>query len=95
MPQLREPGPAGEHPPIPARPHVEYLVQRSEDAWFIKYDGEEYGPYVSAREAMLFAVDVAHKLGERGKDVRVLMLDSTGQPCATWTHGIDPYPPRL
>ena len=44
---------------------------------------------------MLFAVDVAHKLGERGKDTRVRLLDSTGQPCSSWTYGLDPYPPRL
>jgi hypothetical protein len=64
-------------------------VQRREDVWFIVYDGEEYGPYNSSREAMLFAVDVAHKLGERGKNTRVLLMDSTGQLCSTWTGNVN------
>jgi hypothetical protein len=44
---------------------------------------------------MLFAVDVANKLGESGKDTRVVLMDTTGQPCSTWTYGVDSYPPRL
>ena len=40
-----------------------YLVMRQEDVWFITFNGEEFGPYRSEREAMLFATDAAHKLG--------------------------------
>jgi hypothetical protein len=94
MPQLSDRDQANAQVVMPT-PYVEYLVLRREDAWFIVYDGAEYGPYNSSREAMLFAVDVAHKLGERGKGTRVLMMDSTGRPCATWTFGVDSYPPRL
>jgi len=32
-----------------------YLVMRQEDVWFITFNGEEFGPYRSEREAMLFA----------------------------------------
>ena len=34
-----------------------YLVMRQEDVWFITFNGEEFGPYRSEREAMLFATD--------------------------------------
>ena len=49
-----------------------YFVVRQEDVWFIKFDGEEYGPYQTEREAMLFAIDAANKLGEQGEDTQVL-----------------------
>jgi hypothetical protein len=45
-----------------------YLVMRQEDVWFITFNGEEFGPYRSEREAMLFATDAAHKLGELGEE---------------------------
>ena len=95
MPQLRKRDQAQTQAVVPAGPYVEYTVQRREDTWFILYSGEEFGPYLSAREGMLFAVDVANKLGESGKDTRVVLMDSTGQPCSTWTYGVDSYPPRL
>ena len=57
-----------------------YLVVRQEDVWFIKFDGEEYGPYQSEREAMLFAIDAAHKLGEQGEETQVLQMDENGEP---------------
>ena len=43
-----------------------YLVMRQEDVWFITFNGEEFGPYQSERQAMLFATDAAKKLGELG-----------------------------
>ena len=80
---------------VPGRPRTRYLVVRQDDIWFIKFDGEEYGPYNSEREALLFAIDAAHKLGEQGEDTEVLRLDESGEPQPTWTYGQDPYPPRL
>ncbi len=56
-------------PQPPAHP---LLVERQEDVWFIRFDGTEYGPYKSEREAMLFAVDAANKLGEQGEETQVL-----------------------
>jgi hypothetical protein len=79
---------------LPGRPRTRYLVVRQQDVWFIKFDGEEYGPYATEREAMLFAVDAAHKLGEQGEDTEVLLADETGEANAAWVHGLDPYPPR-
>ena len=60
---------------------------RQEDVWFIKFDGEEYGPYQSEREAMLFAIDAAHKLGEQGEDTQVLLVDENGAAQPAWTSG--------
>ncbi len=71
------------------------LVVRQEDVWFIKFDGEEYGPYQSEREAMLFAVDAANKLGEQGEKTQVLVMGENGRPQPFWTYGHDPFPPRI
>lgn len=70
-----------------------YLVMRQEDFWFITFRGEEFGPYHSAREAMLFAIDAAYKLGENGTETQVLRVDENGEATPAWTHGLDPYPP--
>jgi hypothetical protein len=63
--------------------------------WFIKFDGEEYGPYKSEREALLFAIDAAHKLGEQGEEAQVLLLDEAGETHPAWTSGQDSYPPPM
>ena len=79
---------------VPNAPRTRYLVVRQEDVWFIKFDGEEFGPYQSEREAMLFAVEAAHKLGEQGEDTQVLRLDENGEMNPVWTYGLDAYPPN-
>jgi len=80
---------------LPGRPHTRYLVVRQDDVWFIKFDGEEYGPYKSEREALLFAIDAAHKLGEQGEEAQVLLLDEAGETHPAWTFGQDSYPPPM
>jgi hypothetical protein len=70
-----------------------YLVKRREDAWFIVFGGEEFGPYQSEREGLLFAIDAAHKLGEKGEETQVLRADENGDASPVWTYGLDPYPP--
>jgi hypothetical protein len=80
---------------IPGRPRTRYLVVRQEDVWFIKFEGEEYGPYLSEREAVLFAIDAAQKLGEQGEPTEVLLVDESGEPQPAWTYGQDRYPPNL
>jgi hypothetical protein len=79
---------------VAGRTRTRYLVVRQQDLWFIKFDGEEYGPYQTEREAMLFAVDAAHKLGEQSEETEVLLMDENGEPRAVWTYGQDPYPPH-
>ena len=80
---------------VPGHPRTRYLVVRvvrQEDVWFIKFDGEEYGPYKTLGEAMLFAIDAAHKLGESGEDAQVLLMDECGNALAIWSHDQGRYP---
>jgi hypothetical protein len=77
----------------------EYLVAREREGWFIDFDGERFGPYISEREALLFAIDAAHALGLKGEPTReptrVLSRDETGGRHIAWTYGQDPYPSGL
>jgi hypothetical protein len=82
------------HPIINDIVRSRYWIRRREDAWFIEFDGADYGPYKSEREAMLFAVDAANKLGEQGEATQVVVIDEFGQPQPVWTFGLDAYPPR-
>lgn len=75
-------------------PRKRYLVARQQDAWCIMFNGEEFGPYRSEREARLFAVDAAHELGEHGEATEVMLADAAGGIVPVWIHGQDPYPPR-
>jgi hypothetical protein len=77
---------------LPPVRRIEYVVHPSEDVWLIEHDGDQYGPYKNSREAMFFAIDAAHKLGELGKDTRVRMTDQAGRSLTTWTYGADRYP---
>jgi hypothetical protein len=92
-PQVQDGTPV--HPFIRNRPHASYWVLRHEDLWFIRFDGADYGPYMSEREAMLFAVDAANKLGGQGQETQVLVMDENGDAQPAWTFGHDPFPPRL
>ena len=78
---------------LPGSPYTRYLVVCQEDVWFIKFDGEEYGPYQTEQQAMLFAIDAAHKLSEQGERTQVLRMDENGEPLSAWTCGHDPFPP--
>jgi hypothetical protein len=80
---------------VPVAPRVRYLVVRDQDVWFIKFDGEEYGPYNTEREALLFAIDAAEKLGAQGEETQVLLMDTSGIAVPRWTYGVDAYPPVL
>lgn len=80
---------------VPGRPRTRYVVVRQDNVWYIKFDGEEYGPYISEREAMLFAIDAAQKLGQQGEDTEVLCLDESGEPQPAWIYGQDTYPPKF
>ena len=75
---------------VPGAYRTRYIVVRQDALWFIKFDGEEYGPYNSEREAMLFAVEAAHMLGQQGEPTQVLLLDESGEAHPEWTYGLDP-----
>ena len=87
-----------DHDPVPSKApptavyRVEYIVRPSDDTWLIEHAGDCYGPYKNSREAMLFAIDAASKLGALGKNTRVRMTDEAGHPLTTWTYGADRNP---
>jgi hypothetical protein len=91
MPRPRLHGETQALPIISCHACTRYLVVHQEDLWFIKFDGEEYGPYKTEREAMLFAIDAAQKLGEQGEETQVLVVGDNGTPLAMWTYGQHPY----
>jgi len=66
---------------------VEYVVRPCDDTWLIDHAGASYGPYKNGREAMLFAVDAARKLGALGKNTGVKMIDNAGHLLTTWNYG--------
>jgi hypothetical protein len=76
-------------------PPVRYLVVRHRDEWMIKFEGEEFGPYNSKREAMLFAIDAAQKLGLQDEPTEVLVMGEAGEANPAWSFGQPPYPPAL
>ena len=49
-------------------PQSRYFIVQQKDDWMIKFHDEEFGPYQSKNEAMLFAVDAAQKLGQKGEN---------------------------
>jgi hypothetical protein len=77
------------------RPRKRYIVVRREDVWFIIFGGEEFGPYKTEREAKLFAIEAAHKLGEHGAETEVMLSsDEAGAVLPVWVYGQHAYPPR-
>ena len=63
-----------------------YFVERltaHDDVWMIKFDDEEYGPYKSQSEAVLFAIDAAEKRTEHGEKAQVVIIGPT------WTYDQD------
>ena len=75
-------------------PHTRYIVVQHKDEWLIKLGDEEYGPYDSQAEAMLFAIDAAQKLGAQGENTQVGSMDEHGRFRPKWSYGKDPYPPQ-
>ena len=63
-----------------------YFLVQHDDAWMIKFADEEFGPYKSKSEAMLFAVEAARKLTERGTDTEVCLMGENGFFHAEWSN---------
>jgi len=76
-------------------PHTRYFIVQNNNEWVIKYEDEEFGPYQSQKEALLFAVDAAQKLGEHGENTEVCVMGENGHFRPEWTYGRDAYPPHL
>jgi hypothetical protein len=75
--------------------HTRYFVIHDRDVWLIKFDDEQYGPYPTQREAMLFAIDAAYSLGEIGENTQVCLMSENGYSQPAWTYGQDKYPSGL
>jgi hypothetical protein len=80
---------------FPGQPRKLYWIERQDDEWIIRFAGDDFGPYKSEREALLFAVDAANNLGKQGEFTQVLVMDEIGDVRSAWIYGQDPYPPRL
>ena len=64
--------------------NARYFVVRDRNAWLIKYNDEEFGPYLTQAEATLFAVDAAKKLGDRGEYAEVFLMSDSGRLRREW-----------
>jgi hypothetical protein len=96
MPGTHTPDPTRVPPFVEARSRKRYIVARREDVWFIIFGGEEFGPYKTEREAKLFAIEAAHKLGEHGEETEVMVSsDEAGAVLPVWVYGQHAYPPRV
>jgi hypothetical protein len=73
-------------------PTVRYFIVRDRDEWLIKFGEEQYGPYKSQNEAMIFAVDAARKLGAYGESAEVCLMGENGHFRSEWVSGRDTTP---
>jgi hypothetical protein len=76
-------------------PHSRYFIVQRDDGWVIQFEGGDFGPYQTRQEALMFAVDAAQRLGEKGENAEVCLLGENGHFHPEWTFGRDSYPPRL
>ena len=75
-------------------PTARYFIVHDQDDWLIKYDGEEYGPYKTQDEAMLFAIEAAKKLGAYGEIAEVCLMGEGGHFAPQWIASRDAPSPR-
>jgi uncharacterized protein DUF2188 len=73
-------------------PTARYFITRDNDEWWIKYGDDEFGPYKTQDEAMLFAVDAARKLGNYGESAEVCLMGENGKFHREWMFGRDARP---
>jgi len=64
--------------------NARYFIVRDRNAWLIKYNDEEYGPYLTQAEATLFAVEAARKFGDRGETAEVYLMAENGRLRREW-----------
>jgi hypothetical protein len=67
--------------------YARYFIVRNQDAWVIKYDDEEFGPYKTQSEAMLFAVEAAKNLQKHGGEADVCLMGENGHFRPEWSTG--------
>ncbi len=67
-------------------PTARYFILRDrDDAWRIRFQDEEFGPYKSQQEAMAFAVDAARRLRDYGESVEVCLMGENGHFHREWS----------
>ena len=66
-------------------PTARYFIVQDREEWKIRYAGQEYGPYKSQNEAMIFAIDAAQKLRAYGETVEVCLRGDDGHYHPEWT----------
>jgi len=59
-------------------PDTHYFVVRYGAVWMIKSDDEEYGPYASQSNAVLFAIEAAEKLNAHGENAQIVLMGDNG-----------------
>jgi hypothetical protein len=64
--------------------NARYFVVQIRNQWLIRYNGEDYGPYLTQAEATLFAVDAAQKLVGRGENAVVYFMNRNGRVRRRW-----------
>ncbi len=74
-------------------PNSRYFIVQKDDGWVIQFAGDDFGPYQTRREAMLFAVDAAQKLGEKGKTRKFVCLAKMVISCRNGLSGAIPIRP--
>ncbi|MGE3149349.1 MAG: hypothetical protein AB7K04_09800 [Pseudorhodoplanes sp.] len=69
-----------------------YCIVQNDEAWLIRFQDEEFGPYQSRAEAVLFAVEAARKIGQQGARSAVGILGENGHFLPEWTYGEEMRP---
>ena len=72
-------------------PTARYFIvhDQMQDEWHIKYGNDQYGPYKTQDEAMVFAIDAARNLGTYGENAEVCLMGENGHFHAQWVAGRD------
>jgi hypothetical protein len=65
--------------------NARYYILNDRDQWLIKFNDEEFGPYLTQAEATLFAVEAAQKLSDRGANAVVYLRGENGRLRREWT----------
>jgi hypothetical protein len=72
-------------------PYARYYIVRQRDAWMIRLNDEEYGPFPTHPDALVFATEAAKKSSDRGEPAQVVWVGEMddGHFHHEWTYGAD------
>lgn len=66
-------------------PKALYLVIRSQDNWWVDFEGKPYGPFTSRENAALEARSLARFQSHSGRECEVLVPDADGKYWVIWS----------